>query len=204
MKRYQVKSAGSKLDWSAAVPLTDFAFPWESTPAPFTEFRALHSPIDDRLHFRFECIDHDLVLGEGKTAKERVLGSDRVEIFFTPELRLDPYYCVEMAPSGDVYGYRAQTYRKFDDAFSWSGLMLETARAGERYTVVGSLPLQTLRDLRVLLPNGRELLAGLYRAEFSHRPDASVHQGWMSWVDPATEQPDFHVPSSFGVLELSI
>jgi hypothetical protein len=202
MKRYQVKSAGSKLDWATASPLTDFAFPWEPTPNPFTEFRALCDAADDRLHFRFECIDHDLVKGEGKTVKERVLGSDRVEIFFTPELRLDPYFCLEMSPWGDAYVYRAKTYRQFDDDFSWPGLLLETAVQGERYTVVGSLPLQTLRDLRVLRPGSRELWAGLYRAEFSQRPDGSVHQGWMSWVDPATAQPDFHVPTSFGVLEL--
>jgi hypothetical protein len=57
-----------------------------------------------------------------------------------------------------------------------------------------------LRDLGVL--RGHEMFAGLYRAEFHHKPDGTVHSGWMPWVNPRTEKPDFHVPASFGVLEL--
>lgn len=199
MKRYRVRVSDA-VDWSVAAPLIDFGFPWESTAPPPTELRALVS--GQRLHFRFDCRDDDLVLGAGNSAKERVLGSDRVEIFLTPGLELSPYFCLEMAPNGDVYGYRAQTYRKFDDDFQWQGLQLSTSISGSRYTVEGSLPLATLHELSVLEPGATELLAGLYRAEFSHATDGTVHQGWMSWVDPGTQIPDFHVPSSFGVLEL--
>jgi Carbohydrate family 9 binding domain-like len=199
-KRYAVQATRGELDWSRAELLTDFSFPWEATPAPNTEFRALWD--EERLHFRFDCVDLDMVLGAGPTAKERVLGSDRVELFFAPGLELNPYFCVEMAPNGDVYGYRAQTYRKFDDDFAWQGLELSTRVDGTRYTVSGSLPLATLRSLGVLKAEARELLVGVYRAEFSHEPAGGVHFGWMSWVDPRTETPDFHVPSSFGVFEL--
>ncbi len=200
MKRYPVRACNGALDWSAATCLTDFAFPWEATPAAPTAFRALWS--NERLHFRFDCSDETLLLGAGATAKDRVLGSDRVEIFFTPDLGLNPYFCVEMAPNGDVYAYRARTYRKFDDAFSFQGLELATQLSGTKYWVEGSLPLATLRELGVLKAGAREFFAGLYRAEFSRLPDGSVHFGWMSWVDPQTPQPDFHLPSSFGVLEL--
>jgi hypothetical protein len=48
----------------------------------------------------------------------------------------------------------------------------------------------------------REFFAGVYRAEFSRKPRGDVHFGWMSWVDPQTPKPDFHVASSFGVFEL--
>jgi len=200
MKRYPVQAMRGTLDWSAATPLTDFGFPWESTAAPSTDFRALWD--EQRLHFRFECVDMDLVLGAGATVKERVLGSDRVELFFTPELELNPYFCVEMAPNGDVYSYRAKTYRQFDDDFVWQGLEVSSRIDGTRYAVSGSLPLATLRALGVLKPGARELLVGAYRAEFSHEPAGGVHFGWMSWLDPRTEKPDFHVPSSFGVFEL--
>ncbi len=27
-------------------------------------------------------------------------------------------------------------------------------------------------------------------------------EAWMSWVDPKTEEPDFHVPTSLGWLEI--
>jgi hypothetical protein len=200
VKRYPVRATPSNLDWSRAQLLTDFSLPWESTPTPSTEFRALWT--ETHLHFRFDCVDEDLVLGAGHTAKERVLGSDRVELFFTPDLELNPYFCLEMAPSGDVYGYRARTYRQFDDDFVWPGLTLASRVDGSRYEVLGRLPFDTLRALGVLQANSRELLVGVYRAEFWHEPTGGVHRDWMSWVDPRTQAPDFHVPSSFGLFEL--
>lgn len=202
MKRYPVQAAHGEIDWSKATCLSDFSFPWEPTLAPATEFRALWTP--ERLHFRFDCHDNELVLGAGASEKERVLGSDRVEIFVTPDLGLSPYFCLEMAPSGDTYGYRARTYRQLDDDFTWQGLELSQRiePAHDRYSVEGSLPLASLRALGVLKADTKEFFAGLYRAEFSHRPDGGVHFGWLSWIDPQTAKPDFHVPSSFGVLEL--
>lgn len=201
MKRYVVRSQQGPLDWSGAERLTDFRFPWESTPPPLTELRALLR--HDRLCFRFDCIDEDLVLGEGETEKERVLASDRVEIFFATSLELDPYFCLEMDPRGLVYQYRARSYRQFDDTPWAPELELGATLNAPRYTVEGSLPLECLRAHRVLARGGRELLAGVYRAEFSRRPAGSVHSGWMSWVQPATERPDFHVPSSFGTWVLA-
>ena len=200
MKRYPVQTARGAFDWSQATPLTDFCFPWETTPAAPTEFRALQAT--QRLHFRFDCVDQDLVLGRGETAKQRVLGSDRVEIFLAPSLELAPYFCLEMAPNGDTYAYRARSYRQFDDDFAWQGLELSSSIEGTRYTVEGSLPLATLHTLGVLTPGKRELFAGVYRAEFSHLPEGGVHSGWMSWLDPKTARPDFHVASSFGIFEL--
>jgi hypothetical protein len=200
MKRYPVHAARGIVDWSQASCLSDFSFPWEETPPAPTEFFALWTP--ERLHFRFDCVDEDLVLGVGESEKERVLGSDRVEIFFTPNLGLTPYFCLEMAPNGERYGYRARTYRKIDDIFQWQGLKLTASITNERYRVEGSLPLDELKKLGVIAEGARELFAGLYRAEFSRLPDGGVHFGWMSWVNPETDKPDFHVPSSFGVLEL--
>lgn len=199
MKRYRVRHT-STLDWSVAESLTDFSFPWEESAAPFTEFRALWD--ESHLHFRFDCHDDDLVLPDGADAKERVLGSDRVEIFLSPDLSLKPYFCLEMSPRGDVLDYEAIFYREMSWDWRCAGLSLSAEIMGNRYTVAGSIPLDTLRTLEVLKPNSREFYAGLYRAEFRHRPDGSVKSGWMPWVNPQTERPDFHVPASFGILEL--
>jgi hypothetical protein len=195
MKRYVVRSQRRPLDWSRAELLTDFRFPWESTPPPLTELRALSC--DDRLCFRFDCIDEDLVLGDGGTEKERVLASDRVELFFATSLELDPYFCLEMDPRGFVYQYRAKSYRRFDDTPWAPALEVQATSSARRYSVEGSVPLECLRAHGVLASGSRDILVGVYRAEFS-RLAGSVHFGWMSWVDPATEKPDFHVPSSFG------
>lgn len=201
MKRYPVRhTLASPLDWSVAEPLTYFTFPWKERTAPFTEFRALWD--ETHLHFRFDCIDDDLVLPDGPTAKDRVLGSDRVEIFLAPDLSLRPYYCLEMSPRGDVLAYEANFYREMNWDWQCDGLQLTAHTEGNRYTVTGSLPLDTLRTLKVLKPGSSEFFAGVYRAEFHHRPDGTVHSGWMPWVNPHTERPDFHVPASFGMFEL--
>ncbi len=199
MKRYHVRrSTESSLDWSAADVLADFTFPWENRPAPETEFRALWD--ETHLHFGFNCQDDDLVLPDGPTAKDRVLGSDRVEIFFTPDLSLKPYFCLEMSPRGDVMPYEASFYREINWDWQCEGLQIDAHIENNHYIVSGSIPLGTLRQLKVL--RSREMNAGIYRAEFHHKSDGSVHSGWMPWVNPRTERPDFHVPASFGVLEL--
>jgi len=199
MKRYHVRSSASSiLEWSHAETLADFIFPWENREAPKTEFRALWD--ETHLHFRFDCLDEDLVLPDGATAKDRVIDSDRVEIFFAPDLNLKPYFCLEMSPRGDVLAYEARFYREMNWDWHCEGLQITAHIENNHYTVSGSIPLDTLRQLKVLC--SREMHAGIYRAEFHHKPDGSVHSGWMPWVNPHTERPDFHVPSSFGVLEL--
>jgi hypothetical protein len=152
--------------------------------------------------FRFDCIDYDLVLAEGETARNRVEGSDRVELFLTPSLALDPYYCLEIDPRGQVHDYRCRLYRKFEWDWCFPGLSTSAGIEGHRYWVQARLPLDTLRALEVLKPGARHFLAGAYRAELSRRPDGSVHYGWLPWVDPHTQKPDFHVPESFGTFEL--
>jgi hypothetical protein len=196
MKSYQVRRVQGLRDWSASLLLDDFTCPWQADAVPLTQFRALCD--DEQLYFRFDCVDHDLVLAGGDNVRERVVGSDRVEIFLTPTLKLDPYYCLEMDARGEVLAYRSRLYRQFDWDWQCPGLSVAAGIDGQRYWVEGRLPLATLRALDVLKPGARELHAGVYRGEFSHNADGSVHHGWLPWIDPRTEKADFHVPESFG------
>lgn len=199
MNRYPVRQTTDPVpEWATAEILTRFTFPWENREAPKTEFRALWD--ETHLHFRFDCQDDDLVLPDGPTAKDRVIDSDRVEIFFAPDLSLKPYFCLEMSPRGDVMPYEARFYREINWDWQCEGLQIDAHIENNHYTVSGSIPLDTLRQLKVL--RSREMHAGIYRAEFHHKADGSVHSGWIPWVNPHTERPDFHVPGSFGVLEL--
>lgn len=205
MKRYHVRrtsASGAGPRWQEAEILNDFCLAWEPLAPPLTEFRALWD--DTHLHFRFDCVDEDLVLAEGPTAKDRVLGSDRVEIFFAPDLGLKPYYCFEMSPAGDVLAYEARFYREMNWDWSCPELTISTHMDANHYSVAGSLPLECLRAWQVMKPEGAEIIAGLYRAEFSHQESGGIRPGWMPWVHPQTEKPDFHVPASFGVLELMV
>ena len=193
MKTYPVHFSSS-LDLETASVLDDFTFPWLERLCPLTSFRAVWN--EERLRFRFDVEDDDLVLDESGEPHAAALGSDRVELFFATSADLStPYYGAEMEPRGSVYDYEAIYHRKFDDTWRFDGLEFSGELLEGGYLVEGTITLKSLRELGCL--KGSEMIAGVYRAEFSHGPDGVV-QNWISWIDPQVTKPDFHVPSSFG------
>lgn len=183
--------------------LTDFTFPWSDADPPRTAFRAVWD--EDRFRFRFDVVDHDIVLADGETPMEKVVGSDRVEIFFSTGRGLSPYYGLEMDPRGEILAYEARYHRQFNWDWECDGLVVESERGESGYAVWGQIPLLTFQRLNCLHPSdaGWYLIAGLYRAQFSRSPqDGSTIEDWMSWVTPDVATPDFHVPSSFGIIRL--
>jgi len=201
---YEVGSGAplAKEVWSQAKVLSDFSFPWTDREAPETVFRALWD--DDLFYFHYEVVDQDVVLGEGVDAREKVIGSDRVEIFFTTGDELDPYYGLEMDPRGEVLSYETRHHRQFNWDWLCPGLQVWAKLTERGYDLEGVIPMETFRKLNCLhQKNGQQYLkAGLFRAEFSHGEEGGpVIEDWISWIDPSGETPDFHVPSAFGVLE---
>lgn len=197
--RYQPVGASGP-DWSQADLLTDFSSPWAPGHESRTEFRALWD--ERKLHFRFDAWDDTPILGQGTSLRQRVLESDRVEIFLTTDLSLSPYYCLEMAPSGESLVYRASYYRQIDWDWVLPGLAVSGQMNARGYTVHGSLPMPVLRDLGILHSDSKKILAGLFRADFCQTEGGDIVRTWLPWVPPGTERPDFHVPTAFGVLEL--
>jgi len=193
MKTYPVHYSSS-LDLAKGELLEDFTFHWLDRPCPRTSFRAVWN--DRHLGFRFEVEDDDLVLDESTDPDEATLGSDRVELFFASSADLmTPYYGAEMEPRGGVYDYEARFHRKIDGGWTFPSLEFTGEILEGGYAVEGSLSLDVLRGLGCL--KELEMIAGVYRAEFSHGSNGIV-QNWISWIDPNVENPDFHVPSSFG------
>lgn len=196
MKHYSVVFS-ENLDLTLSNVLTDFQFPWKDQPAPSTEFRAVWN--EEWMKFQFSVDDHDIVLNSSSDRNEAVLGSDRVELFFASSADLEqPYFGAEMDPRGWVYDYLATSYRQFDDSWVFPHLELSGRTYEDGYSVEGKFSLSMLRDLGCLA-DGR-MITGVYRAEFSHS-ESGVEENWISWVDPETETPDFHVPSSFGIFD---
>lgn len=200
-----IDGQGQDATWQLAETLTDFSFPWNEQVAPATQFRALWDA--QQFYFRFDVTDSDVVLGDGADAMQKVIGSDRVEIFFSTGPQLDPYYCVEIDPRGEVLDYQARFHRQMDWQWTCEGLQVATSLNDQGYIVEGQLLLSTFRKLGCVHQDasGEYLIAGLYRAEFSS-PTATggpVIEDWMSWIDPQVALPDFHVPSSFGTIRLS-
>jgi hypothetical protein len=207
-------------EWSQAVVLKDFAFPWKQITAPSTELRALCD--DENFYFSFRVEDADIVTLETLRDKQDIVFEDRVELFFAPDDQMKEYYCIEVDALGRAYDYRAEYYRQFHPDWTLKGLETKGTLFGNGYTVEGRIPLATFEELGFpRLRPGAKFHCGAYRAEFSHdRSDTALNkpksphtgdrrldipppiEAWISWIDPKTETPDFHVPTSLGWFEI--
>jgi len=202
-RKIEIDGHGNDHAWAEAVVLDDFSFPWSDRPVPNTVFRGLQN--DQKFYFQFDVSDEDLVLAECVSSKDRVLGSDRVEIFISTGPELSPYYGLEMDPRAGVLSYRARFHHEFDWDWTCDGLRVRASMNDAGYLVEGSIPMKTLERLRCIHEDrdGRYLFAGLFRGEFDHGNSGQIIRNWIAWVDPEVAQADFHVPSAFGKLRLS-
>ena len=186
----------SEPQWDGAESIRSFSFPWSPRPAPATEFRAWADA--DHVYFGFTVEDDDLVVETPFDGESTLDREDRVEIFFACDEALNRYYCIEIDPLGRVHDYAAKHYRQFDSAWKCPGLRTAGTRGPRGYTVEAAVPFATLNDLlgRITGP-GAALRVGLFRAEFRSGALGDAADNWITWVTPATTEPDFHVPSAF-------
>ena len=206
--------------WSNAVLEKRFAFPWKQAPAPATEFRALCD--ETHFYFTFRAHDEDIVALERLRDEEDAVFEDRVEVYFGRDEQMKDYFCLEVDSRGRVFDYRASYPRQFEPKWNFEGVEAKATALPQGYELECRIPVKTFMALGFpALRPGEKIRCGLYRAEFSHdrsgRPveqRASAHnlgrrvegppplEEWLSWVDPKTKEPDFHVPSSMGWLEI--
>jgi hypothetical protein len=216
--KIKIDGRADEAAWRQAAVEKHFVFPWKRGPAPKTEFRALCD--ETNFYFSFQARDADLVVLETLRDKEDEVFEDRVEMFLSLDDQMHDYFCLELDSRGRVLDYRASFYRQFDRKWKLAGLESKAASLPGGYEVEGRIPLRSLTALGFpLLRPGVKIRCGLFRAEFSHdlsgRPvvkQESIHnlgrkldgpppiEAWMSWVDPKTKEPDFHVPASLGWL----
>jgi hypothetical protein len=188
--------------WNRARGQIGFSFPWEHKAAPFTEFRALCN--NDYFYFSFTAHDRDIVVQEKFDTESVVAAEDRVEIFFACDDKLKEYFCLEVDPRGRVLDYAASYYRMFDNSWDLPGVRTAASITNEGYTVEGFIPLKSLEAIGLPpLGPGRLIKVGLFRADFNHGLNSKPQEHWISWVDPGTERPDFHVPSAFGCFRVT-
>jgi len=220
LAKIELDGWADELAWAEAAVEKHFVFPWKQSPAPATEFRALWS--DTHFYFHYRVQDADIVVLENPRDAGDVVCEDRVEFFLSRDERMNDYFCVEIDSRGRVFDYRASYYRRFDPNWNFTGLETKASPVFDGYQVEGRIPLENISALGFpALRQGAKVRFGIYRAEFSHdrsgRPVVqreTVHnlgrggdgpppiEEWISWVDPKTSEPDFHVPSSTGWLEL--
>ena len=106
-----------------------------------------------------------ILIFQNTNHKKEVLASDRVEIFFRKNDKMDPYYGLEMDPLTRIYDYRARYQRKFRQEWSWpEGEVTVKATINDTgYILEFAISKKSLRTFDLIKNNKIE--AGLYRGE---------------------------------------
>ncbi|HEY1194012.1 carbohydrate-binding family 9-like protein [Flavobacterium sp.] len=182
--------------WEKAHCLTDFSSPWNNNPVLKIEFRALWDK--KNFYFKFRVFDTDVYIDEKDDSVESICNSDRVELFFRSNDKLDPYYCLEIDPSTRLLDFHALPEKVFDYEWKWpeKHIKLESSTDEVSFTVAGIISIESLEKLDLIHNNTIE--TGVYRAKFSTDKNGNYEPTWISWVNPNTKEPNFHIASSFG------
>lgn len=180
-----------------------FHYPWEDKEAPNTVFKAFHDTTN--LYFSFVATDKNVVVEDDwKDDESTVDDEDRVELFFAGSAidqpgaeGIEKYYGIEVDPKGRVHDYSIVYYRDFDSKWNLEGLETNATVTDDGYIVEGKVPISSLEELKLI--NNNVMRVGVFRAEFSKEDNSEdLIMQWISWINPKTAQPDFHVDSAFG------
>lgn len=197
-----ITGRGDSPEWKKAVELSDFLYPWEPGEKKSTSltFKAMHSK--DWFYCLYEVKDSDIKIYVKSNDKSEVARSERVEIFFRKDDRLSTYYGLELDPLARVLDYEAEYHRKFNSNWTWPAgkLIVKSNRTKEGYTVEVAIEKASLKSLGLL--SGKKIEAGIFRAECDDINGSEEAMKWISWLKPDSKTPDFHIPSSFGILLL--
>ncbi|GAA3583724.1 carbohydrate-binding family 9-like protein [Snuella lapsa] len=196
----KVTGNGTDAAWDRAVVLSDFISAWDPEPVKKIEFKALWDA--DNLYFMFKVHDNEVHVDKTDNTNASINESDRVELFFRSDADLNPYYCLEIDPSPRLMDFKAYPNKKFDFDWNWphGDIIIKSQIEDTFFVVEGAISLKSLRDLKLLKDNKIE--TGVYRAKYNKLPDSSYEPTWISWVNPQTSTPNFHIASSFGVFKL--
>lgn len=182
--------------WEKANCLTDFCSPWKADSFSKIEFKALHDR--QNFYFSFRVFDTDIYVDQKDNSFASIGNSDRVELFFRTNESLNPYYCLEIDTSGRIMDFKALPEKDFDFSWKWpkNDIEIKTSKDEISFIVEGRISIQSLKDLNLIQNNTIE--AGVFRAKFSLVENLQYEPTWISWVNPNTETPNFHIASSFG------
>ncbi|TXD65855.1 endoxylanase [Polaribacter glomeratus] len=186
--------------WKEANSLTNFSSPWNDQLVKKIEFKAIHN--SEKIYFQFKVDDNQTFTYPSEDKNDSINNSDRVELFFRSDDSLNPYYCLEIDTSGRIMDFKAKPNKEFDFNWNWPSQEIEVkSTVHKNYFIVEiAISIQSLKDLK-LLKNGL-IETGIYRAKYNQQKDNSFLPTWITWVNPKTETPNFHISNSFGVLKL--
>ncbi|MGO4770830.1 sugar-binding protein [Flavobacterium sp. W22_SRS_FK3] len=196
----QVSGLGDNPFWTKAEILTDFTSPWSDLEEEKMEFRSLWDT--ENIFFCYTVYDTNLHIDRKDDSVDSIGESDRVEIFFRTDETLNPYYCLEIDPTPRLMDFKASPAKKFDFDWNWpeNHINVKSCTKKDCFVVEIAISIQSLTNFNLIKDNSIE--AGIYRAKYKKQANNLFEPTWISWVNPNTETPNFHVASSFGNLTL--
>jgi hypothetical protein len=199
-KQLNISGNGDDTLWDNAMILTDFYSPWSTEKGTEIAFRALWDR--EKLFFNFTVLDTEIHIEKQDDSIESIGNSDRVELFFRPDDSLNPYYCLEIDTSGRVMDFIAYPNKDFNFNWNWpkDDLVVKSTVNANSFTVEGSISIESLKNFNLIQNNRIE--TGVFRAKYTKRQNGCFEPNWITWVNPNTETPNFHIASSFGVFVL--
>jgi len=210
MKNYYVKNIanaslkingkGNTSIWKEAEVLRDFQSPWDSKSIDPIEFRALYD--SKNFYFSFRVFDREIHTDTRGDKDENIGNSDRVELFFRSDSSLDPYYCLEIDTTCRIMDFKARPEKDFDFNWKWPNKEIKVQSSIENnfFIVEGVISLNSLRKLDLL--KDHKIQTGVFRAKYNKQKNGEYLPTWISWVNPKTTEPNFHIATSFGVFHL--
>lgn len=186
--------------WQKAELLTDFVSPWDNEKIEKIEFKALWDT--KNLFFCFTVFDNVVHIDKTDNSFGSIGNSDRVELFFRTSASLNPYYCLEIDPTPRIMDFKAYPNQNFNFEWNWpkNDLIVKSQINSNNFTVEIAISIKSLLNLSLIKENKIE--AGIFRAKYKELENSIFEPTWITWVNPNTENPDFHTPESFGVLNL--
>lgn len=211
LKEYEVKlvqknqlvisGKGDDQLWNTAMVLTDFCSPWSDEKQSNITFKALWDR--KKLFFNFTVFDTKIHIEKQDESIESIGNSDRVELFFRPNNSLNPYYCLEIDIASRIMDFIAYPNKNFDFNWNWpqKDLMVKSSINDIFFTVEGAISIESLKNFNLI--KNKKIETGIFRAKYSRNQNGRFEPTWITWVNPNTETPNFHIASSFGVLILN-
>ena len=177
-------------EWKHGVLVDYLISPWVDNISDKTRFYTFVS--HDYFNFCFSVVDSTLVTFPFETERT-VIKEDRVELFFSKEASLEKYYCIEIDPFGNLLDYSAKFPREFNRSWDFSEINIKTKVNDFGYTVEGTILLKELKAIGI----SDQFYLGIFRADFKSHDLKDVC--WISWINPNSSKPDFHIPSAFAL-----
>jgi hypothetical protein len=195
-----VSGRGDSDLWNKAIVLDDFCSPWDSKIVSRIEFKALWD--SEQLFFCFTVYDTEIHIEDKDNSIASINNSDRVELFFRPNSSLNPYYCLEIDTKARVMDFIAYPDKNFNFDWSWptDDLLVKSSVNEDYFVVEGAISIASLKKFDLIKNN--QIETGIFRAKYSKTDNSDYEPTWITWVNPDTETPNFHIASSFGILTL--